>query len=181
MGHGRGADGTDLLVSPVGHARTTGKNWTLNMAIPNVFHFAFGFQSDFGGKPFGLVHYLAIKSACEVNSPAAAYFYCKHKPEGFWFEQATPYITYVPIEPPVEVFGPYSSSLRPSGRRISPRGAACPRWRLHGSGHNLSQAVHSSTGARLCPWGARYCRRSIRAVQWRDPRGTGESLYYAMV
>jgi hypothetical protein len=75
------------------------------MAIPNVFHFAFGFQSDFGGKPFGLVHYLAIKSACEVNSPAAAYFYCKHKPEGFWFEQATPYITYVPIEPPVEVFG----------------------------------------------------------------------------
>ena len=33
------------------------------MAIPNVFHFAFEFQSDFGGKPFGLVHYLAIKSA----------------------------------------------------------------------------------------------------------------------
>jgi hypothetical protein len=53
------------------------------MAIPNVFHFAFGFQSDFGGKPFGLVHYLAIKSACEVNSLLPPTFIASTSQKGF--------------------------------------------------------------------------------------------------
>jgi hypothetical protein len=29
---------------------------------------------DFGGKPFSLVHYLSVKSAVELNKPAAAFF-----------------------------------------------------------------------------------------------------------
>jgi len=37
--------------------------------IPNIFHFCYGFTKDFGGKPFSLVHYLALKSAYEINRP----------------------------------------------------------------------------------------------------------------
>ena len=50
--------------------------------IPNIFHFCFGFTPDFGGKPFSLVHYLAVKSAHEVNKPDMMHFYHKYEPTG---------------------------------------------------------------------------------------------------
>jgi mannosyltransferase OCH1-like enzyme len=73
--------------------------------IPNIFHFCYGFTKDFGGKPFSLVHYLALKSAYEINRPDAVFFYYKFIPEGEWWEKAKKIITLVQIEPPVEVFG----------------------------------------------------------------------------
>ena len=73
--------------------------------IPNIIHFVFGMAPDFGGRPFILFHYLAIKSAYEVNKPDKIYFVCAYEPTGEWFEKAKPYIEIVKIDPPKEIFG----------------------------------------------------------------------------
>ncbi len=59
--------------------------------IPNVIHFCFGLSQDHGGKPFSLVHYLAVRSAVEVNRPDAVRFYYCYEPSGEWWERARPY------------------------------------------------------------------------------------------
>jgi hypothetical protein len=74
------------------------------MTIPNTFHFIFGFQEDFGSKPFSLVHYLAVKSALHINQPKSVNFYFKYRPNGIWFEKLLPYINSIPVEPPISVF-----------------------------------------------------------------------------
>ncbi len=73
--------------------------------IPNIFHFCFGLSEDFGGKKFSLVHYLAIKSAREVNLPENIFLYYKYEPSGEWWEKARQIITLVKVEPPDEIFG----------------------------------------------------------------------------
>lgn len=73
--------------------------------IPNIFHFCYGFTKDFGGKPFSLVHYLAVKSAYDVNKPDDIFFYYKYEPEGEWWEKAKKIINLVQIDPPEEIFG----------------------------------------------------------------------------
>lgn len=55
--------------------------------------------------PFSLVHYLAIKSAYEVNRPEKMVFYFKYLPSGKYWEKARPYLQLQPIEPPQEIFG----------------------------------------------------------------------------
>ena len=47
--------------------------------IPNKLHFVFGLSETFGGKPWSLCHYLAVKSAIELNNPEKAYLYYKYK------------------------------------------------------------------------------------------------------
>ena len=73
--------------------------------IPNIFHFVFGLAEDFGGKPFSLCHYLAIKSALDNNKDFTARLYYKYKPTGKWFEKIEPELELVPITPPKEIFG----------------------------------------------------------------------------
>jgi hypothetical protein len=73
--------------------------------IPNIIHFVFGLDPDFGGRPFVLFHYLAIKSAYDVNKPDIIYFVCAHEPEGEYFEKARIYIEIVKIVPPDSIFG----------------------------------------------------------------------------
>jgi hypothetical protein len=73
--------------------------------IPNIIHFVFGLKDDFGGKPFSLIHYLAVKSAYDCNRPDAIKFHYRHEPEGEWWEKARPYLTLVRTEPPTEIFG----------------------------------------------------------------------------
>ena len=73
--------------------------------IPNKLHFVFGLSENFGGKPWGLCHYLAVKSAIEVNKPEKAYLYYKHKPSGEWFEKIEDQLELIRIEPPKEIFG----------------------------------------------------------------------------
>jgi hypothetical protein len=72
--------------------------------IPNIIHFIYGFKSDFGGKPFALVHYLAIKSAYEVNKPEKIFFYYKYMPSGEWWDKAKSYLTLIKTEPPKYIF-----------------------------------------------------------------------------
>lgn len=68
--------------------------------IPNVVHFLY-----FGGKPFSLVHYLAVKSASVVNNPDRISWYCDNEPSGVWWEKAKPFVTVVPMTPPTEIGG----------------------------------------------------------------------------
>jgi Glycosyltransferase sugar-binding region containing DXD motif. len=68
--------------------------------IPNIIHFCFGMAEDFGGKPFSIFHFIAVKSAYEINKPEEIFFYYKYEPEGEWWDAAKPYLTLVKIEPP---------------------------------------------------------------------------------
>lgn len=60
--------------------------------IPNELHFVFGMRPDFGGRPFSLVHYLAIRSAVEVNRPNCARLWYAHEPSGEWWDRARPLV-----------------------------------------------------------------------------------------
>ncbi|MEO8665756.1 MAG: glycosyltransferase [Ignavibacteria bacterium] len=73
--------------------------------ISNVFHFCYGLSEDFGGKPYSLVHYLAVKSAYEVNSPEEIFFYYTYEPSGDWWEKTKPLVTLIKVEAPEEIFG----------------------------------------------------------------------------
>ncbi len=72
--------------------------------IPNVFHFIF-FRPDNPEIPFSLVHYLAIKSAFEVNHPDVINLYYSNEGSGEWWEKAKPYVNLVRVEPPNQIFG----------------------------------------------------------------------------
>jgi hypothetical protein len=73
--------------------------------IPNIIHFVFGLAPIDENNPFGLVHYLAVKSAACVNEPKAILFHYKHEPHGEWWELARPLLTLNQVEPPQEIFG----------------------------------------------------------------------------
>jgi hypothetical protein len=73
--------------------------------IPNSLHFIFGLSETFGGKPWKLCHYLAVKSALEVNGIEKANFYYKYKPSGEWFERIEDKLNLIQVEPPTDIFG----------------------------------------------------------------------------
>ena len=73
--------------------------------IPNIIHFCFGFQKDFGEKPFSIFHYISIKSAYKINKPDKIFLYYKYEPTGEWWEKAKEYISTQQIEPPDEIEG----------------------------------------------------------------------------
>lgn len=75
------------------------------MSIPNEYHFVFGLVPDFGGKPFSLIHYVAVAACRAVNRPDAIHFYYTHEPQGKWWDLARPYVDPIHIEPPEDVFG----------------------------------------------------------------------------
>jgi signal recognition particle subunit SEC65 len=73
--------------------------------IPNYLHFVFGMAADFGGKPFSLIHYLAIKSAIEVNQPEKTFFHYQYEPNGDWWQKIKPLLTLNQLEAPAQIFG----------------------------------------------------------------------------
>lgn len=73
--------------------------------IPKVLHYIFGMASDFGGKPWSLVHHVCLKSAVERIAPEQVYFYYEFEPTGPWWELSRPLVTPVPISAPREIFG----------------------------------------------------------------------------
>lgn len=73
--------------------------------IPNIAHFIFSTSPKFGGKPFGLSHYLAIKSLDVLNKPEKIFFHYQNEPEGEWWEKIRPLLTLNRIELPETVYG----------------------------------------------------------------------------
>jgi len=73
--------------------------------IPNIYHFIFGLQKDFGGKPFSFIHFLAVYTAWKINRPDRILFHYAFEPEGEWWGKAKPYLTLNKIEVPTEIFG----------------------------------------------------------------------------
>jgi hypothetical protein len=73
--------------------------------IPKVIHFVFGLREDFGKKPFGLPHYLAIKSAHDCNPDYQIKFHCCYVPSGEWWDKVVDLIEIIKVEAPTEVFG----------------------------------------------------------------------------
>jgi hypothetical protein len=73
--------------------------------IPNIIHFIYGLKSDFGGKEFSLIHFLAVVTAAKVNRPEKLYFHYAYEPTGAWWERAKPYLTMNKVVPPAEIFG----------------------------------------------------------------------------
>lgn len=75
--------------------------------IPKRIHFIFGLREDFGGKPWSLVHYLAVASAKEINRDYEVMMHAKYEPKNnFWWDAMRPMVTIVPVETvPMEIFG----------------------------------------------------------------------------
>ena len=73
--------------------------------IPNIFHFIFGLSPDFGGKPFGLVHYIAIKSCLNINRPDKVNFYFEYEPDNYYWSIIKKDLTLVKILAPDEFQG----------------------------------------------------------------------------
>lgn len=73
--------------------------------IPNLLHVVFGLAPDFGGRPFSLVHALALRSAMDLNRFDATLVHCAHEPTGPLWNDLRPRLEVVPVTPPTEVFG----------------------------------------------------------------------------
>ncbi len=73
--------------------------------IPNQFHFIYFLVPGTGGKQFSMVHYLAMKSAIEVNNPDRVFFYYNNEPDTEWFKKIRPCLTMVKIDPPSSIYG----------------------------------------------------------------------------
>lgn len=75
--------------------------------IPKRIHFVFGLREDFGGKPWSLIHYLAVASAKEINPSYEVMMHAKYEPKGnFWWDAIKPMVTMVPVdEVPMSIFG----------------------------------------------------------------------------
>ena len=73
--------------------------------IPQVVHLMFGMKEDFGGKPFGLVHFLCVKSA-RVNMPEAEIFlYYRYEPKGKWWGKAKKLARHIQVDPILAISG----------------------------------------------------------------------------
>jgi hypothetical protein len=73
--------------------------------IPNIFHFVFLMAEDFGGRHFSLSHYLAIKSAVELNKQDSVYFHYDYEPSGEWWEKTKPLLLLKKIKAPGSFMG----------------------------------------------------------------------------
>lgn len=76
------------------------------MSIPNIIHFIYGLEKDFGNKQFCLSHYLAIKSAYQINQPDIIFlYYCYEPKDNIWWEKAKQYVELEYVSPPESIYG----------------------------------------------------------------------------
>lgn len=73
--------------------------------IPRHIYFTFGLTPDFDNKPFSLVHYLAIRSAKEVNPDYDITLHYYHEPSGIWWESVKGFCQLVKYKPLETIFG----------------------------------------------------------------------------
>jgi len=70
-----------------------------------LIHFCFGMVPDFGERPFGLSHYLSIRSAWEVLRPDAIILHCAYEPSGKWWDLASPMLMIHRVRPIKGIYG----------------------------------------------------------------------------
>jgi hypothetical protein len=70
-----------------------------------IVHFCFGMTPDFGGRPFGFSHYLAVRSAWEVLEPDVMVMHYVHEPQGQWWELARPLLQLHRVRPVEGIYG----------------------------------------------------------------------------
>ena len=70
-------------------------------AIPPIVHLMFGMTPDWGGKPFGLVHYLCVKSARAQMPTATIFFYYRYESKGKWWKRAKKLVRPVQVCPSI--------------------------------------------------------------------------------
>lgn len=73
--------------------------------IPKILHFVYGLQEDFGGKPFGFVHWAAIRTAMASNPGWRVMFWYTHLPDNAYFADLADDMELMWIDPPTEIFG----------------------------------------------------------------------------
>jgi hypothetical protein len=73
--------------------------------IPKILHYVFGMASDFGGKPWSLVHYVCLKSAITRIAPDQIFLYYEYEPTGAWWDLSCDLVTAVKITAPQSIFG----------------------------------------------------------------------------
>jgi hypothetical protein len=73
--------------------------------IPKTLFYCFGLSPDFGGKPFGLMHYACIASALAHIRPDRCVVAFVHEPDTPWWHRLRPRIEPRRITAPTEVFG----------------------------------------------------------------------------
>ena len=62
------------------------------LPVPRIIHFVYGLSAD-PAPPFLMYHYIALRSALEVNAPVQIMFHYTHQPRGYWWQQARAFIT----------------------------------------------------------------------------------------
>src|SRR5689334_1021510 len=75
------------------------------MKIPKIIHYCFGLSPNFGGKPWGLVHHVCVRSAVELIKPDQVLLYFEYEPSGPWWDLTRPLVNLVKVTAPREVFG----------------------------------------------------------------------------
>lgn len=73
--------------------------------IPKNLHFITGLDQNFGGKPFGFIHYMAIRSAMELNPDFTVYVYYQFEPSGPYWDLVKGDVITVVVQAPSEIFG----------------------------------------------------------------------------
>ncbi|KAJ3055312.1 hypothetical protein HK097_010892 [Rhizophlyctis rosea] len=75
-------------------------------ATPRVVHYVFGLEADFGGKNFGLMHYLSVESVVVNLQPTQIMWHYVYLPtdENFWWRNAKKFLTLNKIDQITRVF-----------------------------------------------------------------------------
>ncbi|KAG0146534.1 hypothetical protein CROQUDRAFT_671048 [Cronartium quercuum f. sp. fusiforme G11] len=75
--------------------------------IPRYLHYVFGMSPDFGGKPFGFIHFAALQSALQILRPEKIFIHYAYLPTGWWFERVLEIeqVKLVKVRDVTEIFG----------------------------------------------------------------------------
>jgi hypothetical protein len=73
--------------------------------IPRILYTVFGLSPDFGGKPFGMLHYACIMSALAQVRPERCVIAYAHEPDTPWWHRLKGRVEMRRIAPPESVFG----------------------------------------------------------------------------
>jgi hypothetical protein len=65
--------------------------------IPRIFHFITGLDANFGGRPISFVHYMAIRSALEVNKGFCEKIYYHYEPSCEYWDAIKRDVELIPV------------------------------------------------------------------------------------